>query len=269
MTNFRRAERGPFATTLSMDHASASLVWSIAVKCITPMEQLHVRCAPDARFAGPIEPPKPEEIVVWLATVAPPRDLAVGEPDALSVDQAAQVLDAEESDRLARFLRMEDRMSYLAAHAGARLLLGKLVNRPAKTLRFEPSAHGKPVLVAGPADLDFSLSHARGAVAVAAACMPVGVDIEPLREVTDMDSISEIALAPEERKVLWNSPATTRSRLFLRYWTLKEALLKAAGLGFTIAPKMVTIDAGPSPAVLSVPDALGPAAQWRLIAPAV
>jgi 4'-phosphopantetheinyl transferase len=31
----------------------------------------------------------------------------------------------------------------------------------------------------------------------------------------------------------------------------------------------VIVDAGPSPAVLSVPPALGSAAQWRLIAPAI
>lgn len=66
---------------------------------------------------------------------------------------------------------------------------------------------------------------------------------------------------------LRNAPAALRSRLFLRYWTLKEALLKAAALGFTVPPNTVIIDAGPSPAVLSVPDALGSAAQWRLIAP--
>lgn len=268
MTNSRKAEHAPFAAALSMGHASAFLAWSIAVKCTAPKEQLHVRWLTGAATASPIEPLKPEEIVLWLARVSPPRDVSTGEPDTLSVEQAAQVLDAEETDRMARFLHIEDRMSYLTAHGGARLLLGRLVNQPAETLRFEPSAHGKPVLVAGPANLDFSLSHARGAVAVAAACLPVGVDIEPLREVDDMDSISEIVLAAEEQKILRNAPAALRSRLFLRYWTLKEALLKAAALGFTVPPNTVIIDAGPSPAVLSVPDALGSAAQWRLIAPA-
>ncbi|WP_334364259.1 4'-phosphopantetheinyl transferase family protein [Bradyrhizobium sp. AZCC 1578] len=99
--------------------------------------------------------------------------------------------------------------------------------------------------------------------------MPIGVDIEPLREIADMDSVAEIVLAAEEREVLRNALAALRSRLFLRYWTLKEALLKAAALGFTIAPNTVIVDAGPSPAVLSVPAALGSAAQWRLIAPAI
>jgi 4'-phosphopantetheinyl transferase len=269
MMNPWKAERGPLAATLSMARASSLLSWSIAVKCPSPKEQLRVRCLPDAGVTSPIEPLKPAEIVLWLAAVRPSRDVAADEPGTLGVEQAAKVLDTGETDRLARFLHIEDRMSYLAAHAGARLLLGKLVGQPADALRFEPSAHGKPLLVAGPANLDFSLSHARGAVAVAAACMPVGVDIEPLRKIVDMDSISEIVLAAEEREALRAAPAALRPWLFLRYWTLKEAILKAAAVGFTVPPNTVIIDAGRSPAVLSVPDALGPAAQWRLIAPAI
>ena len=266
MTNDGQA---PFAATLSMAHASASLAWAIAVKCAAPTEQLHVRWLTEAGITRRIDPLEPKEIVLWLARVSRLRHAAAREADTLSAERAAKVLDAEENDRMARFVHIEDRMSYLAAHAGARLLLGRLADRPAEALRFEPSAHGKPVLVAGPANLDFSLSHARGAVAVAAACMPVGVDIEPLREVADMDSISEIVLAAEEQETLRNAPAVLRSRLFLRYWTLKEAVLKAAAVGFTIAPNAVIVDPGASPAVLSVPPALGSAAQWRLIAPAI
>ena len=250
-----------------MTHASASLAWSIAVKCTTPQDELRVRCLPGLGISSPIERLGPEEIVLWLAAVPPSPDVIAHEPGALSVEQATKILDAEEANRLARFLHIEDRLSYLAAHAGARLLLASIAGRPADALRFEPSAHGKPMLVAGPPNLDFSLSHARGAVAVAAACMPVGVDIEPLREITDLDAISEIVLAAEERAIVRNAPAALRSRLFLRYWTLKEAVLKAAALGFMIPPNTVIIDAGPSPTVLSVPTALGSATQWQLIAP--
>ncbi|KRR27571.1 hypothetical protein CQ13_04060 [Bradyrhizobium retamae] len=252
-----------------MAHASVSLAWSIAVKCAAPQDQLRVRCLGDADITKPVAPLEPEEILLWLAAIPPSWEIAAGEPGLLSVERVAKVLDAGETDRLGRFLHIEDRMSYLAAHAGVRLMLGGLVGQPAEALRFQPSEHGKPILVAGPMEIDFSLSHARGAVAVAVARMPIGVDIEPLREVADMDSVAEIVLAAEEREVLRNAPAALRSQLFLRYWTLKEALLKAAALGFTIAPNTVIIDAGPSPAALSVPAALGSAAQWRLIAPAI
>ncbi|CAN7203376.1 4'-phosphopantetheinyl transferase superfamily protein [Bradyrhizobium sp. LjRoot220] len=264
-----KTEQRPFAASLSIARASALLAWSIAVRSTAPQDELRVRCLPGPGIPDPTQQLKPDEIVLWLAAVPPFRDVIADEPGALSVEQATNVLNADETNRQARFLHIEDQLSYLAAHAGARLLLGSMVGRPADTLRFEPSTHGKPVLVAGPPNIDFSLSHARGAVAVAAANMPVGVDIEPLREITDMEAISEIVLAKDEQAIVRNTPAALRSRLFLRYWTLKEAILKAAALGFTIPPNTVIVDAGPSPAVLSVPTALGSARQWRLIAPAV
>jgi 4'-phosphopantetheinyl transferase len=98
--------------------------------------------------------------------------------------------------------------------------------------------------------------------------MPTGVDIEPLREIPGLNETSETVLASEERRVLARAPAALRSRLFLRYWTIKESILKAAGVGFTVSPNTLIVDAGPSPAVLSMPAALGSAEQWRVIAAA-
>jgi 4'-phosphopantetheinyl transferase len=117
------------------------------------------------------------------------------------------VLDAEEANRLARFVHIEDRNSYLAAHAGLRFLLGSITGQPADGLRFRPSMHGKPMLVASALNIDFSLSHARGVVAV--ACSPVSVDVEPWREILDLDSVSEIVLAREDQEILWNAPIPT------------------------------------------------------------
>lgn len=219
-------------------------------------------------ISRPIEQLRPGEIAFWLAAVHSPHDQRTEGLGALSFEQAAAVLDVEEASRLVRFLHIEDRHSYLAAHASVRLLLASIVGQSADTLRFRPSTHGKPMLVAGPPGIDFNLSHARGVVAVAAAYSPIGVDVEPLREIADLDSVSEIVLARQEQEILWNAPPAVRSRLFLRYWTLKEAILKAAARGFMIPPNTVIVDAGPSPAVLSVPAALGTVSQWRLIASA-
>jgi len=203
---------------------------------------------------------------LWLGATHGLRSEALGSDATLRADQAKMLLNAEESRRLARFLHVEDRMSYLAAHAGARLLLGALAGQAADRVRFETCPLGKPRLVDAPTGLDFSLSHARGAVAVVAAYMPIGVDIEPLRQISDLDEMTEIALSAEERKTLARMPEALRSRHFLRYWTLKEAILKAAGVGLSVSPHTVIVDAGSSPAVLALPAALGQASQWHVIA---
>jgi len=188
----------------------------------------------------------PGEIAFWLAAVSPAREDGTLDPTALVLEHAAAVLYAQENARLARLRHSDDRRSYLAAHAGARLILGRRLNRPPDTLQFRAPANYKPNLLTPPQEIDFSLSHARGVVAVAVARMPTGVDVEPLREIEHLDSMSELILAAEEQAVLRNTPEAFRSRLFLRYWTLKEALLKAAGLGFAVAPNTVVIDAGPA-----------------------
>ncbi|EAQ34936.1 4'-phosphopantetheinyl transferase [Nitrobacter sp. Nb-311A] len=262
-----KEETPPFASSISIGLAGRTFAWSIAVKCATSHNQPRVRSLRDPHLRELTALRNANEIVSWMGATGNTRD-ALPDRQTPSINHARSLLDAEEADRLRRFIHTEDRMSYLAAHAGSRLLLGAITKRKAETLRFERSEFGKPVLVDAPADLDFSMSHARGAVAVAAAYMPIGVDIEPLRDVSDRNEISEIVLASEERRILANTPEARQSELFLRYWTIKESVLKAAGVGFTLSPNTLIVDAGSSPAVLSAPAELGPPEQWRVIAPA-
>ncbi|WP_454625857.1 4'-phosphopantetheinyl transferase family protein [Bradyrhizobium cenepequi] len=268
MRNAGYTGREGFASSLTASQATTAVAWAIAVKRVTPPDgELRLRWLPHPNLPAATKGPTPGEIAFWLAIVSPPGEGATPGPTALLLEHSATLLDVQETNHLARLRHHEDRRSYLAAHAGARLILGHAVGRPPNALQFERSANGKPVLLVHPQEIDFSLSHARGAVAVAAARMPIGVDVEPLREVDHLDTMSELVLAAEEQAVLRKTSAVSRSRLFLRYWTLKEALLKAAGLGLTVSPNEVILDAGPIPTVLSLPPALGPVAQWHLIAP--
>ncbi|WP_315833210.1 4'-phosphopantetheinyl transferase family protein [Bradyrhizobium prioriisuperbiae] len=202
--------------------------------------------------------------MLWIAAVTGSR--AKETRDALPLREAAAPLGSDEFERLLKFVHEEDRRSYAAAHGGARRLLARILQRPPEALRFSTTAHGKPVLSPPVPALDFSISHARGVVAVAVAQHPVGVDVEPLRAFDGMDGMSDLVLSPQEQANLRSASAPLRPRLFLRYWTLKEALLKAAGAGFSIAPNLITLDVGAAPAALSVPAQLGDPAQWQLTA---
>jgi 4'-phosphopantetheinyl transferase len=79
----------------------------------------------------------------------------------------------------------------------------------------------------------------------------------------------DLILATEEQSILWRVPKAPQSCLFLRYWTMKEALLKAAGLGLSIAPNKIIVDPGHAPAVLPAPSALGTLVRWQFVAPAL
>lgn len=267
MKNAIYTGREGFASSLTASEATTAVAWAIAVKRFTlDGDELCLRWLPHPTSPASVGGTKPGEIAFWLATVSAPAEGATPGPNALLLKQSAALLDARETDHLARLWHHDDRRSYLAAHVGTRLILGRAVGRPPDTLQFAASANGKPVLL-HPRQIDFSLSHSRGAVAVAAARMPIGVDVEPLRELDYLDSMSELVLAAEEQAVLRKAPKVVRSKLFLRYWTLKEALLKAAGLGFAVSPNNVIVDTGPFPTVLSVPPGLGLITEWHLIAP--
>ena len=82
-------------------------------------------------------------------------------------------------------------------------------------------------------DLHVSLSRAAGVSVVAVSRSgPVGVDVEVVAR-AGFDGFDGVVLAPGER-------ATTPEQR-ARTWTRKEAVLKAAGLGLTVDPRLVDV----------------------------
>jgi 4'-phosphopantetheinyl transferase len=155
---------------------------------------------------------------VWWAAPIPPE----------AAPGLVTLLDAHERARLDRFRMPADRARYVAAHALTRIVLADAVGRPAGDLRFDRTCqcgqqHGKPVLVDGPG---FSLTHAGDLVGVAVhPGGPVGLDVEQVRELADLDAMASHVCSPAE------SVADTAS--FFVTWTRKEALLKATGAGLS------------------------------------
>jgi 4'-phosphopantetheinyl transferase len=189
---------------------------------------------------------------------------------------AASVLDAEEREHAARLLHEVDRATYTVSHVVLRLLLARA--RPG----LEPGGlavdrapcpscsgpHGRPVLDGGP---EFSLSHTRGAFAVAISPAVVGVDLEGphrpavVREVVD-------SLHPHERSEIASHRPEARPAAFARAWTRKESYLKAIGTGLTRDLAADDLGAGPSPrspgpgwavADLLLPPPFTGAVTWR------
>lgn len=81
--------------------------------------------------------------------------------------------------------------------------------------------HGRPTLPG--ADVHVSVSHAGNAVAIAVADRPVGLDIEPWSAAERAWQVRETVCAPGE--------AVADPHTVLRYWVLKEAVLKCTGDG--------------------------------------
>lgn len=153
-------------------------------------------------------------------------------------------LDAEERQRAARFATPLLQRRFIAAHVGLRRLLGMALGTAPTDLRFATDAAGKPHLLGAPAR-HFSLSHCGGQALVAIAPAPLGVDLEALIQ-RDTELLAERILTPRELGRWRLLPQIDRTEALTEAWTLKEALLKACGLGLRVDPVTLEIAEGDS-----------------------
>ncbi|MFL6665329.1 MAG: 4'-phosphopantetheinyl transferase family protein [Rhizobacter sp.] len=117
-----------------------------------------------------------------------------------------------------------------------RVLSHYLPEHPPLSWQFVSGAAGKPA-VAPPFPHCFNLSHSDHCVAIAIADAEVGVDIERLRPMPSAPSLAQWVLHADERR--WYERHGHDIETFFRLWTLKEALLKAAGTGFSYPANQV------------------------------
>ena len=149
------------------------------------------------------------------------------------------VLDVEEREQQQRFHRVEDRELYALAHTLLRISLSRHAALPPDSWSFVRGAYGKPALAAPLAKatgLQFSLAHsAATAVCAIRSGAPVGVDVEPVDRSIDPVELADMVLGPAEKKMLLELEDDARRQRFLALWTLKEAYVKAIGLGLTFS----------------------------------
>lgn len=169
-----------------------------------------------------------------------------GNADDSALAEALTILCESERERAARFRFERDRRLYLVAHALLRRALGEHLCVTPSAVTFQHNAHGRPELhvdVHSGAGLHFSLAHAHGmAVCALTTRCEVGVDVEPLERVVPME-VAKRFFAPSELEDLLEQPEARRGERFFTYWTLKEAYVKArgVGLGLPVADAVFTL----------------------------
>ena len=104
---------------------------------------------------------------------------------------------------------------------------------PAADWRFGASANGKPYVRTPESSIrSFNISYAEDLVAIAVSEeIEVGVDIEIKREIPQLNLPWHLFSADEQR-LLKTTALAHFTPVFLRLWTLKEAVAKRIGQGF-------------------------------------
>ena len=202
----------------------------------------------------------------------------VGRATVLHVDLTAHAdreveawawLDEEERARWQRYQHDGTRRRFALCRAALRVVLCGQLDCRNEQLAFSVSDHGKPYAVvqgeAAPVSFNVSHSGAHGLIAVAAAGR-LGVDVEERNTPRDLDGLISSVLGPNEQAELALASGCHKLHLFFNFWTIKEALIKALGLGLSLDMSGFEIPLamrhGETTSIFQFPQM--PTVRWRL-----
>jgi 4'-phosphopantetheinyl transferase len=117
----------------------------------------------------------------------------------------------------------------------ARTMLAEVSGIAPADWRFSEGAHGRPEIASPDTPFRFNLAHSHGMIACAVAKhRDVGVDVEFLDRPDSSHDVAKRVCSEDELADIEAAPEAGRKERFLVYWTLKEAYLKARGLGISV-----------------------------------
>ncbi|MBN3958703.1 4'-phosphopantetheinyl transferase HetI [Nostoc sp. NMS8] len=168
-----------------------------------------------------------DEIHVWRIDLNQPES---------QLQNLAATLSSDEMARAERFYFPKHRQHFIAGRGILRTILGRYLDIKPSQVQFNYQQRGKPVLADTFADsgLAFNLSHSQGLGLCAVNCTrPIGVDLEYIRPMSDLEALAKRFFLPREYEMLRSLSPDQQQEIFFRYWTCKEAYLKATGDGLS------------------------------------
>jgi 4'-phosphopantetheinyl transferase len=169
---------------------------------------------------------------VWFVFQDRVRDVAL-------LDRYRQLLTESERSGEFRFHFPEDQHRYLLTRALVRTVLSLYAPIKPTEWSFSANEHGRPEIANTAAQvtgLSFNVSHSRGLVmmGVSRDCA-IGVDTENVRQsLASMEMAERFCSSNEIAELRTESDDNRRSERLLEIWTLKEAYVKARGMGLSI-----------------------------------
>lgn len=173
----------------------------------------------------------PNDVHVWQIDLEQPET---------ELQSLAQTLSSDEIARADRFYFPKHRQRFIAGRGSLRAILGRYLGIEPAKVQFDYQPRGKPMLaeIFANSGLFFNLSHSEGLGLCGVSWGQIGVDIEYIRPVSDLESLAKRFFLPREYDLLrrCSQPqasltANLQPEVFFRYWTCKEAYLKATGDG--------------------------------------
>lgn len=192
--------------------------------------------------------------------------VVLDESPALS-SRCEAMLSEDEREHAAAFRFEPSRRTFVVARGCLRALLGRYLGVERSAIRFTYGLEGKPSIAFPATTLAFNQSHSGERAVFALVCgSEIGIDIEEITQLADIESIAERFFSPEEVADLRGISAAARERAFFATWTRKEAFIKATaqGLSFPLDRFRVTVDPREEARLLHLGGDASAARPWQM-----
>jgi 4'-phosphopantetheinyl transferase len=168
----------------------------------------------------------PGEIHVWYSFY---------QDDACLIKRCREALTTAEFGHISYYKFLKDQNSFIVSRGLLRILLASYLQMNPDELNFLKHRKGKPYQVHD-SDLFFNISNSGDCCIFAFSKNgEVGIDIEKIRPLKDLDELIVSNFTPQEQDYI-NRKSSERQSRFFKFWTLKEAFLKAIGEGMRLVP---------------------------------
>ncbi|MFM6064502.1 MAG: 4'-phosphopantetheinyl transferase family protein [Microcystis aeruginosa] len=175
------------------------------------------------------------------------------DPSGDRLEKLASLLSEDEIIRANRYHFPQHKRRFLVARGCLREILGSYLTISPEKIEFIYSERGKPSINH---QFQFNLSHSEEmAICGLTLTARIGVDLEKMRQMKDLDSLTKRFFCAREHELVEKS--AEKEKLFFQLWTAKEAYLKALGTG--ISGGLDRVEVGLNPLKLD-----NVAGEWQL-----
>ncbi|WP_435234463.1 4'-phosphopantetheinyl transferase family protein [Psychromonas sp. PT13] len=166
---------------------------------------------------------------VHLWTITPDKISSLEQLSALK-----SLLSQAEIEKILNYRQHKSQHTAIITRAFVRTVLALYLDCQPHELEFTINKHGKPALSNTSVPLKFNLSH-NDQLIICSVCLAhdIGCDVENISRKISIDSIAKRYFSNQEATSLLSLPIDKKQQRFFEYWTLKEAFVKAMGIGIS------------------------------------
>ncbi|MDN7428168.1 4'-phosphopantetheinyl transferase superfamily protein [Burkholderia sp. AU45388] len=202
----------------------------------------------------------PHRVDVWLLPTSP--------HSSAPVTPYLELLSKAEQEAAQRVLIASEKNLFIRSKAFLRMLLCARTHVAPDQWRFGGNAFGRPFIESPLAyrHLHFNVSHTKGLTAcVISRLVEIGIDVENVTQERDFLAMARGFFVHSESERLAATPEADLSRNFYAYWTLKEAYVKAKGMGLSIPFSSMSFDLSDASGIAFHTEAEAHLDRWRFL----